>query len=208
MKTILCYGDSNTWGYIPGTGNRYPRQVRWTGVLQNLLGEKFHVIEEGLNGRTTVMDDPTRIAKNGQPYLRPCLDSHAPIDLVVLMLGTNDTKHRFGLSPFDISEGVAMLVNIIQQSATGLNNRAPAILLVSPVVLDPAPEKSALFEGAAQKSRELAGHIENVAKNTRCAFLDASLHARVSPTDGIHLDEEGHQALGHAIAEKIQHLVG
>ncbi len=208
MKTILCYGDSNTWGYIPGTGNRYPRQVRWTGVLQNLLGEKFHVIEEGLNGRTTVMDDPTRIAKNGQPYLRPCLDSHAPIDLVVLMLGTNDTKHRFGLSPFDISEGVAMLVNIIQQSATGLNNRAPAILLVSPVVLDPAPEKSALFEGAAQKSRELTGYIENVAKATRCAFLDASLHARVSPTDGIHLDEEGHQALGHAFAEKIQHLVG
>jgi lysophospholipase L1-like esterase len=208
MKTILCYGDSNTWGYIPGTGNRYPRQVRWPGVLQNLLGEKFHVIEEGLNGRTTVMDDPTRIAKNGLPYLRPCLDSHAPIDLVVLMLGTNDTKHRFGLSAFDISEGVAMLVNIIQQSAAGLNNRAPAILLVSPVVLDPAPEKSALFEGAAQKSRELAGHMENVAKANRCAFLDASLHTGVSPIDGIHLDEEGHQALGHAIAQKIQHLVG
>jgi len=208
MKTILCYGDSNTWGYIPGTGNRYPRQVRWPGVLQNLLGEKFHVIEEGLNGRTTVMDDPTRIAKNGLPYLRPCLDSHAPIDLVVLMLGTNDTKHRFGLSAFDISEGVAMLVNIIQQSAAGLNNRAPAILLVSPVVLDPAPEKSDLFEGAAQKSRELAGHMENVAKANRCAFLDASLHTGVSPIDGIHLDEEGHQALGHAIAQKIQHLVG
>ncbi|MFN5289122.1 MAG: SGNH/GDSL hydrolase family protein [Planctomycetia bacterium] len=208
MKTILCYGDSNTWGYIPGTASRYPRQVRWTGVLQNLLGEKFHVIEEGLNGRTTVMDDPTRIAKNGLPYLRPCLDSHAPIDLVVLMLGTNDTKHRFGLSAFDISEGVAMLVNIIQQSAAGLNNRAPAILLVSPVVLDPAPEKSDLFEGAAQKSRELAGHMENVAKANRCAFLDASLHTGVSPIDGIHLDEEGHQALGHAIAQKIQHLVG
>ena len=208
MKTILCYGDSNTWGYIPGTASRYPRQVRWTGVLQNLLGEKFHVIEEGLNGRTTVMDDPTRIAKNGLPYLRPCLDSHAPIDLVVLMLGTNDTKHRFGLSAFDISEGVAMLVNIIQQSAAGLNNRAPAILLVSPVVLDPAPEKSALFEGAAQKSRELAGHIENVAKATRCAFLDAAQHAKASPVDGIHLDEESHQALGHAIAQKIQHLVG
>lgn len=207
MKTILCYGDSNTWGYIPGTGNRYPRQVRWTGVLQNLLGEKFHVIEEGLNGRTTVMDDPTRIAKNGLPYLRPCLDSHAPIDLVVLMLGTNDTKHRFGLSAFDISEGVAMLVNIIQQSAAGLNNRAPAILLVSPVVLDPAPEKSALFEGAAQKSRELAGHIENVAKATRCAFLDAAQHAKASPVDGIHLDEEGHQALGHAIARQIQQII-
>ena len=177
-------------------------------MLQNLLGEKFHVIEEGLNGRTTVMDDPTRIAKNGLPYLRPCLDSHAPIDLVVLMLGTNDTKHRFGLSAFDISEGVAMLVNIIQQSAAGLNNRAPAILLVSPVVLDPAPEKSVLFEGAAQKSRELAGHMENVAKANRCAFLDASLHTGVSPIDGIHLDEEGHQALGHAIAQKIQHLVG
>lgn len=207
MKTILCYGDSNTWGYIPGTGQRYPRQVRWTGVLQNLLGDKFLVIEEGLNGRTTVMDDPTRMGKNGMPYLRPCLDSHAPIDLIVLMLGTNDTKHRFGLSPFDISEGLAMLVSIIQQSGAGLNNRAPAILLVSPVVVDPAPEKSALFEGAGQKSRELAGHIENVAQVSKCEFLDASLHAKVCPTDGIHLDEEGHLALGHAIAQKVQQLI-
>ena len=95
MKNILCFGDSNTWGYVPGTGNRYPKQIRWTGLLQNLLGDSFFIIEEGLNGRTTVLDDPTRIAKNGMTYLRPCLDSQAPIDLVVMMLGTNDCKHRF-----------------------------------------------------------------------------------------------------------------
>jgi lysophospholipase L1-like esterase len=88
MKTILCYGDSNTWGYAPGTGKRYLRHERWTGVLQQLLGSNAVVIEEGLNGRTTTLDDPTKPFRNGKDYLIPCLDSHAPLDLVVLMLGT------------------------------------------------------------------------------------------------------------------------
>lgn len=207
MKTILCYGDSNTWGYIPGTGNRYPRQVRWTGIAQNLLGSRYHLIEEGLNGRTTVLDDPTRICKNGQTYLRPCLDSHAPIDLVVLMLGTNDTKHRFGLSAFDISEGVAMLVSGILQSGTGVNNRSPAVLMVSPPWVDAAPEKADLFEGAAEKSRSLARFYEVVARNNKCAYLDAAMICTASPLDGIHLDEKGHHSLGQAIATKIREIL-
>jgi len=206
MKNILCFGDSNTWGYVPGTGNRYPRQIRWTGLLQNLLGDSFFIIEEGLNGRTTVLDDPTRIAKNGMTYLRPCLDSQAPIDLVVMMLGTNDCKHRFGLSAFDISEGVAMLVSIIMQSGSGINGKAPQILLVSPPLIAVAPSKADLFSGAEEKSRQLAFHVQQVATNTASHFLDAAKHCSVSPIDGIHLDEAGHLALAQAIAGKINSL--
>lgn len=206
MKNILCFGDSNTWGYVPGTGNRYPKQIRWTGLLQNLLGDSFFIIEEGLNGRTTVLDDPTRIAKNGMTYLRPCLDSQAPIDLVVMMLGTNDCKHRFGLSAFDISEGVAMLVSIILQSGSGINGKAPQILLISPPLIAASPSKADLFSGAEEKSRQLAFHVQQVATNTASHFLDAAKHCSVSPIDGIHLDEAGHLALAQAIAGKINSL--
>ena len=117
MKTILCYGDSNTWGYVPGSGKRYVENQRWTGVMQNLLGDSFRVIEEGLNARTTVLDDPTRAFRNGKEYLIPCLDSHAPIDVIILMLGTNDLKHRFGLSAFDIGANIATLIEMMRQSS-------------------------------------------------------------------------------------------
>ncbi len=110
MKKILCYGDSNTWGHIPVTGGRYGDDVRWTGVLQAALGEGYRVIEEGLNGRTTVHDDPIEgVYKNGKHYLIPCLESHRPLDLVIMMLGTNDLKMRFSLPPSDIARGVEAL---------------------------------------------------------------------------------------------------
>ena len=95
MKNVLCYGDSNTYGYIPETGLRYPKNVRWTGVLQNLLGKNFNVIEEGCNGRTTIFDDPIEGWKNGRDYLKPCLNSHKPIDIIIMMLGSNDLKDFF-----------------------------------------------------------------------------------------------------------------
>ena len=97
MRRILCFGDSNTWGYDPATGERFDEQTRWTGVLQAALGGDYTVIEEGLNGRTTVWDDPIEGHKNGHEYLVPCLETHRPLDLVVLMLGTNDLKRRFSL---------------------------------------------------------------------------------------------------------------
>ena len=98
MKTILCYGDSNTWGYNPSMGGRYARDERWPGVLRKELGEGYLVIEEGLNGRTTVWDDPIEGYKNGKTYLVPCLETHKPLDLVIILLGTNDLKMRFSVS--------------------------------------------------------------------------------------------------------------
>ncbi len=98
IKTILCYGDSNTYGYVPETGMRYPRDIRYPGRLQNLFGEEYTVIEEGCNGRTTIHDDPIDGWKNGLDYLKPCLNSHKPIDIVILMLGSNDLKITFHLT--------------------------------------------------------------------------------------------------------------
>ena len=98
MKTILCYGDSNTYGYNPSNGFRYPENVRWTGRLQSALGEGYKIIEEGCNGRTTIFDDPLEGWKNGLGYLRPCLNSHKPVDIVIMMLGSNDLKETFHAS--------------------------------------------------------------------------------------------------------------
>ena len=136
MKTILCYGDSNTWGYNPDGSGRYPKHIRWTTVLQKELGDSFDVISEGLNGRTTVWDDPVRALggehRNGKKYLLPCLNTHKPIDLVILFLGSNDLKPRYNVTSIEIAQGVEMLVNIIKKSDTGPNMTSPEILVIIP----------------------------------------------------------------------------
>ena len=126
MYEILCFGDSNTWGYNPATRERFPRDVRWTGVLQAALGKDFHVIEEGLNGRTTVWEDPVEGDKVGKRHLAPCLESQAPLDLVVLMLGTNDTKQRYSAPPTDIARGIGVLLDIIAASTAGQQGESAA----------------------------------------------------------------------------------
>ena len=137
MKTILCFGDSNTWGCAP-LGNsenhtRYGPDVRWGSVLRTTLGEGYWVIEEGLNGRTTIWADPVEGEyKSGKSYLTACLESHAPLDLVIILLGTNDLKHRFGLSAWDIAASAAVLVEMVQASSSGQNGGAPRVLLICP----------------------------------------------------------------------------
>ncbi len=107
MFEVLCYGDSNTWGADPAGGGRFSRDERWPGVLQKSLGDEYHIIEEGLGGRTTVWEDPIEGHKNGKEYLIPCLATHAPLDLVIIMLGTNDLKKRFSVSAQDVAFGQA-----------------------------------------------------------------------------------------------------
>ena len=125
MKRILCYGDSNTWGYDPVARDRFDAATRWTRVLAASLGADYEIIEEGLCGRTTIWDDPVTEYRNGRTYLIPCLDTHCPLDLVVLMLGTNDLKSRFSLSAYDIAAGAGVLVDLVQRSEAGRNGRPP-----------------------------------------------------------------------------------
>jgi lysophospholipase L1-like esterase len=207
MKTLLCYGDSNTWGYEPGTGRRYGRSERWPGILQAALGGGYHVVEEGLKGRTTVLDDPSRQAKNGLAYLRPCLDSHAPLDLLVLMLGTNDLKPRFGLSAYDVAVNVALLLHAVKQGGYLSDGSSPPVLLVSPPHVGPMTALGDLYAGAAEKSRQLAPHYRAVAEQAGCHFLDAAGVVTPSRADGVHLDADQHARLGARVAEAVRSIL-
>jgi len=208
MRTALCYGDSNTHGHIPGGGGRFAPPDRWPGVMGRELGAGWAIIEEGLGGRTCVNDDPIEGAdKNGRTYLRPCLNSHAPLDLVILMLGANDLKSRFALSPADIAGGLGLLVHDIKEIAPGPNGGAPEILIVSPPpMLDDLGEWVVIFAGAVEKSRMLAPAFRSLADAHGVHFFDGGAVAACDPRDGFHLGLEAHRALGVALARKVESL--
>jgi lysophospholipase L1-like esterase len=207
VKTILCYGDSNTWGYDPATQGRFSRDVRWPGVLRNELGEGYLIIEEGLNGRTTVWDDPIEEYKNGKEYLRPCLETHKPIDLVVIMLGTNDLKMRFSVSAFDIASGAGVLVDIVQKSATVPDDKAPHVLLLAPPPVAKLTDFAEMFQGAGPKAERFSAHYRRVAQEKGCAFLDAGQVVASSDLDGIHLEADEHRKLGQAVAARVREIL-
>ena len=205
MRTILCYGDSNTWGYDPETGERFPEDVRWPGVLRAKLGDDYRVIEEGLSGRTTVWDDPIEgVHKNGRTYLRPCLESHSPVDLVTLMLGTNDLKSRFGSPASDIAQGAAGLADMVSRSGCGPGGGAPAVLLISPPPVATLTDMAQMFEGAEGKSRQFSEHYGRFAEQHGCEFFDASTVIVSSDVDGIHFDAGEHRKLGDAVSVRVE----
>lgn len=206
MKTILVYGDSNTWGYNPTTQGRFSRAERWPGVLADQLGPEFDVIEEGLNGRTTVWDDPIEGYKNGKEYLIPCLETHRPIDLVVILLGTNDLKKRFSLSASDIAAGAAVLVDVVLKSAAGPEGRAPGMLLIAPPKVAKLTDYEEMFEGAQAKSVKLAEYYRRVAVQYNCQFLDADQVIVSSDLDGIHFEGNEHRKLAVEVARRIQDI--
>lgn len=206
MKTILCYGDSNTWGWNPADQDRYGRDERWPGVLKQELGDGYHIIEEGLNGRTTVWDDPIEGYKNGKDYLIPCLETHRPIDLVTIMLGTNDLKIRFSVSAYDIADSAGVLVDIVQRSNAGPDGGAPQVLLMAPPPVGKLTEFAEMFEGAESKSRKLTQHYQRVAEEYGCELLDTSEIIVSSDVDGIHFELSEHQKLGQAVAARIQRI--
>jgi lysophospholipase L1-like esterase len=206
-KTILCYGDSNTWGYDPATQERLPRDQRWTGVLRRVLGEGYLVIEEGLNGRTTVWDDPIEGYKNGREYLIPCLETHKPIDLVIVMLGTNDLKMRFSVPACDIAAGAGVLVDIVTKSETGPGDSAPPVLLIAPPPVAKLTEFAETFEGSTAKSKMLSHHFRLVAEERGCVLLDASEVIVSSDLDGIHFELGEHEKLGEAVAARVRKML-
>jgi lysophospholipase L1-like esterase len=210
MTTVVCYGDSNTHGFDPETMGRFARAVRWPGVLAAVLGPDVQVVEEGLNGRTTLWDDPYLDGRNGRQYLLPCLRSHAPIDLVVLMLGTNDLKAHFGLEPYEIAAGAGALVDVILGSGTGPDGGRPAVLLVAPPLLGEVTGVSELwgFGGAIAKSAELPRLYRAVAGMKGVAFLDAATLVSAHPADGVHLPAADHAVLGRAIASAALEQLG
>lgn len=208
-KTILCYGDSITWGYNPAKTNRMTFEERWTGVLDNGLGNDYKVIEEGLNGRTTIRDDPFNNSyKNGLKYLIPCLDSHKPLDMCILLMGTNDLKKRFGLSAAEIANGIRILVDTIKNSASGPGGLAPKILLLVPPYIKKLNNYPYEFEDSYYKSQDLPDYYAQIARDYNCNFLDTSKIIVASQLDGVHPDVGEHQKLGNAVLEIIKIIMG
>ena len=208
-KTILCYGDSNTFGYVPaGGGERYPEDVRWTGVLQEDLGDAYKVIEEGCSGRTTDIDPPGVPWKNGRSFLYTALHSHKPLDMVILMLGTNDLKRSFHRDEKVIAASMKGLVTGIQSYMEEKQVKMPKILIMAPAHLDPHVEQGVFGDDfdtlSYEVSTRLAKEYEKLAKEMGCMFLDLAPYCTVSPKDGVHLTAESHIAAGHRIAEAVR----
>jgi lysophospholipase L1-like esterase len=207
MKTVLCYGDSNTWGYDPVSQDRFARDERWPGVLRQELGEEYLVIEEGQGGRTTVWDDPIEGYKNGKEYLIPCLETHQPLDLVVIMLGTNDLKKRFSVSAFDIANSVGVLVDVVYKSAAGPNGSVAKVLVLAPPPVARLTGFAEMFEGAEAKSRKFSEHYRRIAQEKGCELLDTAQVIVSSDLDGIHFEKGEHQKLGRAVAARVREIL-
>lgn len=216
MKTILCYGNSYVWGCVPGSLNpqtglwqRHTKDKRWTGILQNELGDEFEIVTEGMNGRTTNIEEiiPGNPYKNGLAYLPFCLEAHYPIDLVIFMLGTNDTKIQFNRTAEAIAEAMLELIQVVKASNKGPDAKSPKILLIAAPSTIKAPNLSSQRDDASiEKTHRIPKLYQQLAQEEECDFLDASLVVSSSLLDGVHLDKAGNKLLGHAVAKKVKQI--
>ncbi len=211
MKTILCYGDSLTWGYEATSAGRHAPEDRWPVSLQRALGENFVVIAEGLNGRTTAYDDHLADCdRNGARILPTVLHSHAPVDLVILMLGTNDMKPFIAGSAVAAVQGMRRLVSLVQNHIWPLEMTDPHVLIVAPPPLCETLDQdfAASFTGGITQSSMLAPLYRELADETGCGFFDAASVARTTPVDGVHLDAADTKTLGTALAPAVRQMFG
>jgi lysophospholipase L1-like esterase len=211
--TILAYGDSNTYGQKPDRSGRFDAATRWAGVLQSQLGDHYYVIEEGLGGRTTNLEhpNPNKPSRNGLTYFQACLESHSPLDIIILMLGTNDFKVSYGRSAEDITQALEIYLEDIKKSYEGSSAKQPTIFLVSPphmnheapLFYESMPTPGIYDETSTLKSQQLAGHLEQLAARHHIPFLDAATITQAGD-DGVHMTAPSHLELGRAIATIIQ----
>lgn len=203
-KRIVCFGDSNTWGYDVVTNGRFGKDIRYTGVLQSLL-EEFIVVEEGLCGRTAVFEDPLNEGMNGLKYLVPCLQSHSQIEWLTIMLGTNDCKERFSATPQNIADGLRRLIRVAKSPDVWVDE--PHILVITPPPIEKGCETSAVageMGVCSEKSSKLAKLYEMHAKNEGCYYINAGEFCKMNGIDYMHLDAESHKNLAMQIFQTIK----
>ena len=208
-KHILCFGDSNTWGYDAATGGRFDDDTRWTMQLSKRLGEKYYVIEEGLSGRTTCFEDPLNEGLSGLSVLAPILQSHAPLDLLVIMLGTNDCKQRFAATPVNIKDALTRLVKKARQ--LDVWRSVPLILIVAPIIIDErlysSPNTVGMGDGCVEKSRQFPQLFQDAARDMDCAFLDCNPYVNPAEGDYMHFNPDSNRCFTQALEEKIIELL-
>ncbi len=205
--SVLCYGDSNTYGYDPNTGGRYPREKRWTTLLGEKLGDRYEVIAEGLNGRTTAYDRPGAAWKNGLSSFTAILGTHKPVDYLVIMLGTNDCNEELGLSAEDIARGMEALVSTAGEKAPELQGYVPEIIVAVPAAIredyKDSPFAGELSPASVRKSRDIEPLYRDIADRHGCLFVSAAPGVEVSPHDCEHLTGSGHEQMAEMIYKAI-----
>ena len=208
MKTVLCFGDSNTRGYNPLNLGRLPYDDRYPGALQNILGDEYYVIEEGLDGRTTMLlreDEPFR---NANYCIRPCICSHKPIDYMIVMLGTNDCLKAFNLNSKDIARGMDSLIQQIHTYSKLHQEYIPKIILACPAFIDAnyydSDAKDLLDDESPKKSKELVEYYKIIAKKYDCIFFNCNEYIKTMLPDAIHIDANSHKILAHEFAKIIK----
>lgn len=212
MKTILVYGDSLTWGIVPGSRNRFPFDERWPGILENELntaGLQARIIEDCLNGRRTVWEDPFKPGRNGLQGLAERIEINSPLSLVILMLGTNDFQfcHPYN-DAWAAAQGIAALVREIRNAPIEPGMALPQILIVSPpLIRAPRGAIAEKFRGAEQRCTGLADAYGQIASELKCHFFDAEKATTSSTVDGVHLDRDQHQKLGNAISRIVSAIL-
>lgn len=212
-KNILCFGDSNTHGYDAINNGRFSEDERWTCLLEKFLGfEKYHILEEGLSGRTTVFDDPLFEGLNGMSSIFQCMMTHEPIDLLVIMLGTNDTKQRFSVNAINIAKGLERLTRKAISISEAWHSKAN-VLLIAPVPICAGYDKTFISDemgqGCVEKSEGLADTYEQIAKLLNCHFLNAGAipGIKMNPIDLMHLNKESHLLLATELSNIIPNIV-
>ena len=211
MEHIFVYGDSMSWGIVPGSRRRLPFESRWPGVLEGDLrraGRNVRVAEDCLNGRRTVWEDPFKAGRNGRLGVEHRIEAQSPLDLVILMLGTNDFQAAHQNLAWHSSQGLASIVGAIRTAPIEPGMPVPPILIVSPPPVSvPSGLMAEKFHGAAERGRGAAEAFKRVADELGCAFFDGGTVCRTSPVDGVHLDEGDHRALGMALAPVVGALL-
>lgn len=215
LKSILFFGDSNTWGFDPRTGGRYAPEIRYTGRLRSLLPDQYEIIESGLNGRTTAYDDGFDGYSCGSKALPILLKTHDPIDLVVLMLGTNDLKDRLGLTVDDVVKGMRRLIHIVHSPGMWNLRHAPAVLVVAPMLLNEhtlltSPFGEVFSARSVERSRKLGHAYETLCadESIRCCCFDAGQLGPVTSCDGVHMSPDDHRRLADALASILPAILG
>lgn len=212
QKNILCFGDSNTHGYNSKTGGRFDVNERWTKLLQKNLGDDYYIIEEGLSGRTTSFEDPVFEGLCGLNVIYPCMMSHEPLDLVIIMLGTNDTKDRFNANSFIIGKGLERLAQKTIDTHAAWRG-APNVLLIAPPPIHPDYAKTAVAgemgDKCVERSRGLAKEFKEVADRLHCHFLDAGSIPGIEmyPYDWMHLSLESHKLLADELTKVMKEIL-
>jgi lysophospholipase L1-like esterase len=212
MKTILAFGDSLTWGSRPEDGQRHPRSHRWPEVLEAALSGKTEVVTDAVRGRTTAFDDHMADAnRNGAQTLATALYAHAPVDLVIIMLGANDVKTHTAGTALAAMQGMRRLIHIVHNHVPGvLVAQKPEVLIIAPppLCLTSNPEFAAMFNSRIEESKMLASMYRDLADEMGVAFFDAATVAKTSPLDAVHIDAEGTRAIGLALVPIVTMMLG